>query len=73
MKYASYRVHHYNRRPDGRIEPTGVERVVLSREEAIALSFTALVVSESEGFGGSQLVLHEGQYRQFDPHLGWTS
>ena len=73
MKYASYEVHHYNTRNDGRIEPAGVERLVLSHEEAISLSHTAIVVSLAEGFGGSRTALVFGKHCQFDPRNGWVS
>ena len=72
MKYQSYDIVHYRQRNDGRIEPAGRERLVLSREEALDLSYTALVIAR-EGFGGSQVVLHEGKHAQYDPHLGWVS
>ena len=67
MKYESYRVNHYKERRDGRIEPAGTEMLVLTREEALELSFTAVVVSR-QGF-----VMSEGKHVKFDPHLGWTS
>lgn len=71
MKYNEYQVIHYNVRKDGRIEPAGTEKLVLTREEAVELSFTALVVSRAMGFGGEPIVLHEGKHAQFDGHLGW--
>lgn len=73
MKYGTYQVVHYNTRSDGRIEPSGTERVVLSREEAIELSHSAIVISMSEGIGGSRTYIHEGRHAQFDGHLGWLS
>lgn len=71
-RYNEYQIIHYNTRSDGRIEPSGTERVVLTREEAIELSFTAIVVS-MEGFGGKPVYLFEGRHAQFDGHLGWLS
>lgn len=73
MKYAGYDIMHYRKRDDGRIEPAGVERLVLSNEEALAMSFTAIVVSLAEGIGGSRTYIHEGKHAQFDGHLGWLS
>jgi len=67
VKYETYRVHHINHRKDGRVEPAGTEFLVLAPEEALELSFTALVVSR-QGF-----VMSEGKHVKFDPHLGWTS
>lgn len=43
MKYTSYEITYFNERKDGRVEPAGRERKVLSREEAIALSDRAAV------------------------------
>jgi len=73
MKYGSYQVVHYNARSDGRIEPAGTERLVLSREEAVELSYSAIVISMGEGIGGSRTYIHEGRHAQFDGHLGWLS
>lgn len=73
MKYQSYEVVHYNVRNDGRIEPSGTERVVLTREEAIELSHTAIVLNMSEGIGGKRTAIVEGKHMQFDAHLGWLS
>lgn len=67
MKYATYKVNHINHRKDGRVEPAGSEFLVLTPEEALELSFTAIVVSNA-GF-----VMSEGKHVAFDPHLGWTS
>ena len=73
-KYGRYEVNYYNERNDGRIEPAGKERVVLTREEAVRLSYTAVVVAlDAEGFGGSKTVIIEGRHCQFDPHNGWLS
>jgi hypothetical protein len=73
MKTSYYQVIHYNQRPDGRIEPAGTERLVLSREEALELSYSAIVVSMGEGIRGSRTFIHEGKHSQFDGHLGWLS
>jgi hypothetical protein len=73
MKYQSYEVVHYNVRSDGRIEPAGIERVVLTREEAIEMSHTAIVLSMSNGIGGKRTAIVEGKHCQFDAHLGWLS
>lgn len=73
MKYGTYEVVHYNTRNDGRIEPAGRERLVLTNEEALAMSFQAIVVSLSEGFSGKPVYLFEGRHAQFDGHLGWIS
>ena len=73
-RYGRYEVIHYNERPDGRIEPAGRESAVLTTEEAVELSYTAIVVCLSaEGFGGQMTFLHEGKHCQFDGHLGWLS
>ena len=72
-KYSSYEVVHIRNRKDGRVEPAGRERLVLSREEAIELSYSAIVVSLSQGFGGSATYIFEGKHAQFDGHLGWLS
>ena len=72
MRYREYEVVHYNERSDGRVEPAGFERLVLSEEEARELSFMALVV-DGRGFDGSPIVMHEGRHVQFDAHLGWLS
>jgi len=72
MKYGSYEVVHYNTRSDGRIEPAGIERLVLSHEEAVELSYMALVVV-GRGSEGNPIVMHEGKHAQFDAHLGWLS
>jgi len=72
MKYGSYEVVHYNTRSDGRVEPAGVERLVLSHEEAVELSYMALVVV-GRGSNGKPIVMHEGRHAQFDAHLGWLS
>ena len=42
-KFASYEVTYYNERRDGRIEPAGRERLVLTREAAIEMSECAIV------------------------------
>ena len=73
MRYSSYEVVHYRERADGRIEPAGKERLVLTYEEALELSHTAIVVSLSEGFGGSRTALVSGRHCQFDPRNGWLS
>lgn len=73
MKYQSYRVVHYRNRPDGRIEPAGSERVVLTREEALELSYSAIVITDAIGIGGSRTAIVEGRHCQFDGHLGWLS
>lgn len=73
-RFGRYEVIHYKKRRDGRIEPAGRERMVLSPEEAVELSYTAIVVCLSaEGFGGSMTLIHEGKHCQFDSHLGWVS
>ena len=72
-RYSEYDVIHYNRRKDGRIEPAGRERRVMTNEEAIELSFTALVIAKAMGFGGEPIIMHEGKHAQFDVHLGWVS
>ena len=72
-KYSSYEVVHVRSRDDGRVEPAGRERLVLSREEAMELSYTAIVVSLAEGFGGKPVYIFEGRHAQFDGHLGWVS
>ena len=66
MKYESYKVSYYNKRHDGRVEPAGTETLVLTREEALEMSFAAVVVSR-QGF-----VISEGKHVKFDPHLGWV-
>ena len=71
--YREYQVVHINERQDGRVEPAGSERVVLTPEEAIELSYTAIVVSLAEGFGGTPTYIFEGKHSQFDGHLGWLS
>lgn len=71
-RYNEYRIVHYNQRRDGRIEPAGTERAVLTREEALALSHEAIVVS-FESFGGKPTYIFEGKHAQFDGHLGWIS
>lgn len=71
-RYTEYEVVHYNEREDGRVEPAGYERLVLSREEAVELSFMALVVV-GRGSNGKPIVMHEGRHAQFDAHLGWLS
>jgi len=73
MKYQSYEVVHYKVRNDGRVEPAGIERVVLTHEEAIELSHTAIVLNMSEGIGGKRTAIVEGKHCQFDAHLGWLS
>ena len=71
--YENYDVIYYDQRKDGRIEYTGRERRVLTRDEAIELSFSAIVVSLAEGFNGKPIYIHEGKHAQFDAHLGWVS
>ena len=71
-RFKEYEVVYYNERKDGRVEPAGYERRVLSREEAVELSFMALVVV-GRGSKGDPIVMHEGQHMQFDAHLGWVS
>ena len=73
MKYGTYEVVHYNERKDGRVEPAGMERLVLTREEAVELSYSAIVISLSAGINGSRTYIHEGRHAQFDGHLGWIS
>jgi len=72
MKYRDYQIIHYRNRSDGRIELSGTERAVLSREEALELSYSAIVMS-FESIGGKPVYIHEGKHAQFDGHLGWTS
>jgi len=67
-----YEVVYYREREDGRIEPAGHEERVLTPEEALELSWSALVLS-GRGFDGSPIVIHEGKHCQFDAHLGWLS
>lgn len=73
MRYREYEVVHYNTRSDGRIEPAGMERLVLTREEAVEMSYSAIVVSLDAGIRGSRTYIHEGRHAQFDGHLGWLS
>jgi hypothetical protein len=73
MKTRYYQVIHYNQRSDGRIEPAGMERRALTKEEAQALSYSAIVVSLTPGFEGSATYLFQGRHAQFDGHLGWLS
>lgn len=72
-RYNEYQVIHYHQRADGRIEPRGAERVVLSHEEAVELSFSAIVVSLAEGINGARTYIFEGKHAQWDGHLGWIS
>lgn len=72
-KYASYEVVYVKNREDGRVEPAGRERLVLSHEEAVELSYSAIVVNLSRGFGGNATYIFEGKHAQFDGHLGWLS
>lgn len=72
-KYSSYEVVYVKNREDGRVEPAGRERLVLTHEEAVELSWDAIVVSLAQGFGGSATYIFEGKHAQFDGHLGWLS
>ena len=73
MKYPNYDVIYYNVRNDGRIELAGKEERTLSYEQAVKLSYTALVISKKLGFNGEPIGLFEGKHCQFDRHLGWVS
>ena len=72
-RYNEYQVIHINERSDGRVEQAGTERVVMTYEEALAMSHSAIVVSMERGFGGSATYIFEGRHAQFDGHLGWPS
>lgn len=65
MKYERYEVHHYTTRADGRVEPAGVETLVLTEREAEELSHMAILVTRSRS------VLHKGRHMQPDMHLNW--